>query len=92
MVALREQASGVASVAARILLERKNRTEWSNRQLAEALGWSRNTVDRYLHGERIMPLDAFYCLSLLLRLDPASVLREATIQIADAELPLTKQR
>ena len=63
MVALPAQAGGVASAAARVLLERKNRTDWSNRQLNESLGWSRNTVDRYLHGEGVMPLDAFYCLS-----------------------------
>jgi hypothetical protein len=60
MVALPVQARGVASAAARVLLERKNQTNWSNRQLAESLGWSRNTADRYLHGERVMPLDAFY--------------------------------
>ena len=82
MVALPVQAGGVASAAARILLERKNQTDWSNRQLAESLGWSRNTVDRYLHGERVMPLDAFYCLSQLLELDPARVLQIATTQIA----------
>jgi plasmid maintenance system antidote protein VapI len=70
MVALSEQAGGIASAAARILLERKNRTEWTNHQLADSLGWSRNTVDRYLHGERAMPLDAFYRLGRLLDLDP----------------------
>ena len=85
MVALPAQAGGVASAAARILLERKNQTDWSNRQLAESLGWSRNTIDRYLHGERVMPLDAFYCLSQLLGLDPVGVLRAATVQITATE-------
>ena len=57
MVSLTVQAGGVASAAARVLLERKNQTDWSNRQLAESVGWSRNTIDRYLHGERVIPLD-----------------------------------
>jgi transcriptional regulator with XRE-family HTH domain len=86
MVALHAQAGGVASAAARILLERKNQTDWSNRQLAASLGWSRNTVDRYLRGERIMPIDAFYSLSRRLELDPACVLREAAAGIAAARL------
>ncbi len=85
MVAFKVQAGGVASAAARIMLERKHQTTWTNRQLAEALGWSRNTVDRYLHGERVMPLDAFYCLSRLLGLDPALVLADAAALIAAAE-------
>jgi transcriptional regulator with XRE-family HTH domain len=84
MVTLSEQAGGIASAAARLLLERKNGTDWSNRQLADSLGWSRNTVDRYLHGERAMPLDAFYRLSRLLDLDPVRVLREAEQRTSDA--------
>ena len=92
MVALSEKASGVASAAARILLERKNETDWSNRQLAHSLGWSRNTVDRYLHGERDMPLDAFYRLSHLLGLDPVRVLREAERKIAAANTSSTPSR
>jgi cyanate lyase len=82
MVALLVQTGGVALAAARVLLERKNQTDWSNRQLADSLGWSRNLVDRYLHGQRVVPLDAFYCLSELLELDPARVLQIATAQIA----------
>lgn len=92
MVALSEQAGGIASAAARILLERKNRTDWSNRQLADSLGWSRNTVDRYLRGERAMPLDAFYRLSRLLDLDPVRVLREAERKIAAASILSTPAR
>ena len=89
MVALTAQAGGIASAAARVLLERKNQTDWSNRQLAESLGWSRNTVDRYLNGERVMPLDAFYSLSQSLDLDPARVLQIATAQIAATDRSTT---
>ena len=81
MASLGVQAGGIASAAARILLERKNRTDWSDREIAATLGWSRNTVQRYLHGERAIPLDAFYRLSLLLDLDPRSVLTEAEARV-----------
>ncbi len=92
MTSLGEQAGGIASAAARILLERKQRTDWSDRDLAETLGWSKNTVQRYLHSEWVMPLDAFYRLSQLLDLDPRNVLTEAETraQAADDEDPATR--
>jgi transcriptional regulator with XRE-family HTH domain len=92
MVASSQQARAVAFAAARILLERKNQADWSNRQISEALGWSHNTVDRYLHGDRPMPLDAFYCLTRLLQLDPSRVLRDAEAAIATADLPPAQPR
>jgi cyanate lyase len=82
VVSLGAQDGALTAAVARILLERKNVTDLSEQDLALSLGWALSTVHRYLHAERVIPLDAFYRLCHALGLEPIATLLEAESRAA----------
>lgn len=83
MVTLGRQDGEVANMIARVLLRQRIASGRTLQQLADETGWGMQTVRRYLGGERVMPVDAFYLLSRAMRIDPVDVLLEVQERLGE---------
>jgi transcriptional regulator with XRE-family HTH domain len=92
VVALADRGTNVATAAAEILAERKTHTPWTVRAIAADLGWATTTVQRYLTGKRLMPIDALYRLCALLGVDPVDVLLEAEQRLKRSAIAEAEER